>query len=236
MWQKTVRKTVYSLDIGNYCPDLTRLTHPLMKRYAKKIGAEFHLITERQFPDWPIVYEKLQIYQLAQEHGNDWSIYIDGDALVHPDMLDLTAFVSKDTVIHNDFDVVEHRFAPDRFFLRDGRHIGSGNWFAMASDWCIELWKPLDDLTLQDAVERIHPTAKEFQSGTMEASHLIDDFTLSRNIAKYGLKAMRVKDLYKTKMGYTPEIGYLWHRYLLPEEVKVVEALKVLKEWGVHIT
>lgn len=235
MWQKSLRKTVYTLNIGNYCPDLTRLTFPLMRRYAEKIGAEFHIITERKFPDWPVVYEKLQLYDLAQEHGNDWNIYIDADALVHPDMLDLTAFVPKDTVVHNGFDVVEHRFVPDRFFLRDGRHIGSGNWFAMASDWCVELWKPLDDLTMKEAVARIYPTAKEHCSGMVEASHLIDDFTLSRNISKYGLKATTVKELYK-RMGYGPDIGYLWHRYMLPEEVKLEEAHKTLKAWGVMIT
>ena len=187
MWQKSLKKTVYVLNVDDYAPEITEVTYPLIKHYAEKIGAEFYEIRERKFPGWPPVYEKMQIYQLAQEMGNDWNIYIDSDALVHPDCMDITNHLSKDTVAHNGRDPADHRWRYDRFFLRDGRHIGSCNWFTAASDWCIDLWKPLDDLTKEEAVANIYPVVNELNT-VIIPEHLIDDYVLSRNIAKYSLK------------------------------------------------
>jgi hypothetical protein len=234
MYQRSIKKTIYTLNIGNYAPSITTLTYPLMKAYAQKIRADFYVITERKFPDWPVVYEKMQVYDLAQQHGNEWTYYIDSDCLIHPDMFDITHHMGRDQIAHNAFDVASHRWVYDRFFHRDGRHIGSGNWLAIASDWCLELWKPLDDLTLEEAVARIYPTIRERNSGVIEPAHLIDDFTLSRNIAKYGLKVTNVRSIMKT-MGYADNIGFLWHRYAIPEEQKLTEMNKVLKEWGITI-
>ena len=83
-----IKKTLYTLNIGDYAPEIRALTFPLLRGWADKIGADFHVIEERKFPDWPIVYEKLQIYELGQ--GNDWNIFADADTLVHPEMFDVT--------------------------------------------------------------------------------------------------------------------------------------------------
>ena len=77
MWQKPLKKTVFTLNIDGYAPEVTELTYPLMKHYAAKIGADFHIIKERKFPDWPPVYEKMQIYQLAQEMKNSIAGIVD---------------------------------------------------------------------------------------------------------------------------------------------------------------
>lgn len=148
MWQKQPKKTIFTVRVDNYAPEICELTYPLIKAWAHKIGAQFHVIRERKFPDWPPVYEKLQIYQIAQDMQNDWNIYLDSDALVHPDTFDITEHLSRDTVCHNGNDMAGCRWRYDRFFQRDGRHIGSCNWLAIASDLCIELWKPLDDFNL----------------------------------------------------------------------------------------
>jgi hypothetical protein len=79
-----------TLNIGDYAPEICALTYPLLQSYARKIGADFYVIRESRFPDWPLVYEKLQIYDLAR-NGSDWNIYIDSDALVNPEMFDVTA-------------------------------------------------------------------------------------------------------------------------------------------------
>ena len=88
MWNKPLKKTLYTLNIGNYGPEITALTYPYMRRYAEKIGADFFIITERKFPGWPVTFEKLQIYELSQQHANDWNIFCDGDCLIHPDLMD----------------------------------------------------------------------------------------------------------------------------------------------------
>jgi hypothetical protein len=230
MWQKKLKKTIFTLNIKNkYAPEITALTYPLIKRYADKIGADFFVIKERKFPQFPVVYEKLQIYELSQEMENDWNIYIDSDALVHPDLMDITNHLPKDTVLHNASDLASNRWKYDRFFMRDGRNIGSCNWFTIASDWCIELWKPLDDLTLKEAVVNINPTVGELNS-VITAEHLIDDYTLSRNIAKYGLKFVTFLNLIN-RLGQ-PQSDYLWHIYTAPMEEKVVQMKGVLKRWG----
>jgi hypothetical protein len=220
-------KTVYTLNVENYNPDITALTYPLLKRWAQKIGAAFHVITERKFPYWPPVMEKLQLFDLGKQHKNDWNIYIDSDALVHPDFFDPTDYIQKDMVLHNGADFAGHRWSYDEYFRRDGRHISSCNWFAVASDWCLDLWHPPENLTLEDALARIHPTVEEL-STVITADHLIDDYLLSRNIARFGLK-------FKTVLTLTEEIkapgNYLWHQYVLKEPEKIEQMKMVLRDW-----
>src|SRR5882672_8362849 len=139
-----MKKTIFTLNVDGYSSEITELTYPLIKQYANKIGADFHIIKTRKYPEYPAVYEKMQIYDLGREMQNDWNIYIDSDALVHPDMFDVTEFLSKDTVCHNGTDMANNRWRYDRYFQRDKRHIGSCNWFTIASDWCLDLWHPLD--------------------------------------------------------------------------------------------
>lgn len=226
-----MKKVIFTLNIDNYAPEITRLTYPLMRHWARKIGADFQQITERKFSDWPVVYEKLQIFELGAE--NDWNIYIDSDALVHPDFYDPTDHLPPNTVCHNGNDMAGNRWRYDRHFRRDGRHIGSCNWFTIAPQNCIDLWKPLDDLTLEQAVENISTTISELTSGAIERSHLIDDYTLSRNIAKFGLKFKTVREIqaeFRTK--YVDEKSglektgdknsYLYHQYTyaIPEKLR----------------
>lgn len=228
MWHKKFKKTIFTLNVDNYAPEITELTYPLIKRYAKKIGAELYTITERKSPGLPPVYEKLQIYDLAQNMQNDWNIYIDSDALVHPDMFDVTEFLNKDTVCHNGNDMANNRWKYDNYFRRDGRNIGSCNWFAAASDWCVDLWHPLD-ISYEDAVENIFPIQHELNT-VITRDHLIDDYTLSRNISRFGLKFKPIVQIQR-------EIGdggnYLWHQYTIPIDEKVKEMRRVLSNWAV---
>lgn len=228
-WQKTTRKTIYTLNIGDYAPEICFLTYPLIKEYASKIGADFKVIKDRKFPEWPVTYEKLQIYELAKQDGNDWSIYIDSDALVAPDFFDITDHLSKDTICHNWKDMAGIRWRYDQYFRRDGRHIGSANWFTVASDWCLDLWKPLDDLTPEQAFSNIHPANHE---RAFESHHLIDDYTLSRNIARYRLKFTTVTDIC-SGLGWKRADGsgispFLNHFYDLTTEEKLDRLLRIL--------
>jgi hypothetical protein len=220
-------KTIYTLNIGNFAPTVTEITYPLMRHYARKIGAAFHIITERKFPGFPIPYEKIQIHDLAREHGDSWAMFLDADAMVHPECIDFTNYLPKDTVAHNGRDFAAVRWKYDKYFLRDGRNIGSCNWLAIASDWCLDLWKPLDDLTLEEAVENITITVSESRSGVIDREHLLDDYTLSRNIARYGLKHTTVMDL--TAKMFNREIACFWHAYTLPIADKTAQMRRVVK-------
>ena len=119
-----MKKTIFTLNIDNYAPEICDITYPLIKRYARKIGADFHIIKERKFDkSLPPVIEKFQVYELS--NGNDWSIYLDSDTLVHPETVDWTNFLNKDTVLFNGVDMGAVRWKYNELFLRDGRNIGA---------------------------------------------------------------------------------------------------------------
>lgn len=218
------KKTLWTLNIGGYAPEITRLTYPLFERYAKKIGADFRVITERVFPEMPIVYEKFQVWELGK--ANDWNIFIDSDAVLHPDCPDVTEVLSKDTVMCFATDYAPSRWKYDNYFRRDGRAIGWGNWFSVSSDWTRDLWRPLDDLTLAEAVENINVMVCE---GNMDKSHLIDDYVVSRNVARFGLKFKSFQTLLKESG--RPNDTFFWHNHLIPLEQKKQDIRKQMQIW-----
>jgi len=224
-----MKKTIYTVNVDGYAPEITAITYPLIERYAKKIGAAFHVITERKHPDKPPVFEKMQIYQLGRKMKNDWNLYIDSDALVHPDMFDVTEFLQKDTVCHNGADMANNRWRYDNYFRRDGRHIGSCNWFTVASDWCLDLWAPLD-ISYLDALENIFPIQSELNT-IITRDHLIDDYMLSRNIARFGLKFTTV---FEIMAKFKDEGNYFWHQYTIDNTEKVKQMGEVLDNWKVN--
>ena len=226
-----MKKNLYTLNIGGtYAPEICEMTYPLLKYWANKIGADFIELTERKFPDYPERYEKFQIYTLAKERPADWHIYIDCDALINPDMIDPTGYLPKDTVAHNGQDVASNRWKLDQYFWRDGRHISSCNWLMIASDWCLDVWHPLEDMTLEEAAKNIFPVTSERNGGTQPIM-LIDDYVMSRNIARYGLKFTTVTDVCKNRCGYAGNF-MMMHQYNCPAAEKVAMMKNTLKQWG----
>jgi hypothetical protein len=224
---KKIKKTVFTLSVDDYAPEITSLTFPHLKFYADRIGADFCIISDRKWPDMPPVYEKLQIQQLAKDMDNDWNIFFDADTLVHPETIDFTNYIGKDTVLHNGTDMAAVRWRYDEYFLRDGRNIGSCNWCTIASDWCLDLWTPLD-IPFEQALDNIRATVYE-KNTIISDCHLIDDYTLSRNIARYGLK-------HETIVKLLPRIGlgeadFFFHVYTIPAEEKVKLLKETIKNW-----
>jgi hypothetical protein len=228
---KKAKKVIFTL---NTAPDeykeVTDLTYPFLKYYAHKIGAEFYEIKDRKFPDAKsITYEKCQVFQLAQDMGCEWVYFIDADALIHPDTMDFTVHIPKDTVMHHGNDLATFRWRYDKYFLRDGRHIGSCTWFIVASEWCLDIFRPLDDMKLEEAYKNIFPISGEIKAG-IEPWRLIEDYVYSRNIAKYGLKYISVDTLLKS-MGL--DSGALfYHQYAMDTQEKVVRLKNQMMEWN----
>lgn len=219
-----MRKTLWTLNIGNYAPEITKMTYPLFERFATKIGADFRQITDRVFPDMPVVYEKFQIGQ--QGRSNDWNIFIDSDAIIHPDCPDPTEYLSKDTVMCYATDFGPSRWGYDRHFRRDGRHIGWGNWFSISSDWTIDLWEPLD-IPMGEALKQISVYVCEEKRFSKE--HLIDDFTVSRNVAKFGLKFKSFQTMLK-ETGQEKN-HFLWHNHLIDRKTKASSIREQINLW-----
>lgn len=226
------RKVLYTLSVDGYAPGITALTFPLMRHYARKIGAEFHVIGERRYPAWPVACEKFQVYDLAREAGAEWAMFLDADTLVHPETIDFTQHIPKDTVAHNGADFAPVRWRPHEYLLRDGRNIGSCNWCAIASEWCLDFWNPAGLAGSPDKVaECIYPVLEELNTGLVAPEHLIDDYLMSLNVARYGLKFTTLIDLEK-RLGMSGTY-FFWHQYLIPAREKVRQMREVIALWGV---
>jgi len=216
-------KTVFTLNIGNYEPQITNLTYPFMEEYAKKIGADFYEITERKLPSWPVSYEKMQIHGLGRD--SEWSIFFDADTLIHPDTIDFTVHMDRDTVYNNSTDMAHLRWVYDDFFKRDGRNIGTGNWMAFVPKWCLDYWRPLE-IPLDYALKNIHPTLEEIKGG-LGQDHFIDGYATSRNVARFGLKFDTIENLLN-KLGMGDE-RFFWHGYNMTSEQKLLQIKSILQ-------
>ena len=110
-----MKKLLVTLDI-NYNKNITDITHPYMKSYTNKIDADFKIITERKFPNQPVICEKFQVYDISKEY--DWTILIDCDAIIHTNCPDVTEVYNKDVVIFNAYDLYPLRFKPNNYSRR----------------------------------------------------------------------------------------------------------------------
>jgi hypothetical protein len=216
-----MKKLLVTLDI-NYTKQITDITYPYMKSYADKIDAEFKIITERKFSDQPVICEKFQVYDISKEY--DWTILIDCDAIIHPNCPDVTEVYNKDVVIFNGYDLYPLRFKPNNYTRRDGRNIGAPPWFNVFSDWTRHLWKPYENPTKY--LSEINLIHKEKNFG-YKPEHILTDYLVSRNIAKYGLK---VKTVLHDMFASYPKDGYplfFIHQYSISQEEKI----EYLKNW-----
>ena len=225
-----MRKALFLLNINDYEPEITALTMPLFKRWAARIRAEIVEMKFRYYPDMPMVYEKFQIYNLAQLYHADWNIYMDMDTLVHPNFFDFVEYVPKNVVMSYRKEPVTTKFIMDDYFRRDGRFIGVGGFFVAASNQCLDLWHPLDDLTKEEVLDRIIPLAQETEAG-VPRTHLFEEFILSRNIARYGLRYKMISEL-QTEVGL-PNINHCWHIPTVPSAVKLEKMRGIVDAWGV---
>ena len=173
-----MKTAIWVLNINNYWPELCEITLPTLKWYAKKLDADFNLITERKYDGFPITYEKVQVHELGKEY--QWNILLDADFLIHPLCPDMRNFIPIDTV------GASHGYASnswldtdDIYFSRDGRNQGLATGLIMTSDLTHDLWEPLD-MSLEEALTKV------------KRKHILDEYCLSRNLAKYGLKYMGI--------------------------------------------
>ncbi len=81
------KKLVLTLSIGEEYEELSKITHPIIKKYADKIGADFHAISEQKISDTTPHWEKFQIYNLLNKY--DRILYVDTDIIIRDDCPDL---------------------------------------------------------------------------------------------------------------------------------------------------
>jgi hypothetical protein len=166
---------MHVLATPGYAPELCAITIPRLRVYASRIGADFNLIQERKFPDYPVNYERMQVYEAGKEY--DWNINIDADMVVGSKLPDITETSPKGRVsIVMKYDLSKHFHTEGNiFFERDGRDVGLVDAFVVTSSYTHDLWKPLSG---------------DFEShkGLFKDTEYrrISEYCLSLNLATYG--------------------------------------------------
>jgi len=104
---------VVTIAIGDHYQQMGLVTHPFMRRYADRIGADFRAITEqclsRSTPHW----EKFRIHDILESY--DRVFYVDTDALIMPECPNIFNVVPQDTFGAFNEGVYFDRKYPDYF-------------------------------------------------------------------------------------------------------------------------
>jgi len=174
---------VWTMVVGDYLPELCEVTVPTIEAYADRIGADFRTITERRHPDWPMTYEKVQLYS---ESRDGWTIFIDADTVVGEKMPDVTRHVPPGHVaFHMAYDagkILPH----DYWLMQDGRNVGVGTSFMAFQHGQRCLLEPFKEPF--STVQRRMLTA-----GTR--LHIADEYCASRNLARHGLDFIGISQI-----------------------------------------
>lgn len=173
---------IHVVAVNNYFPELLELTYKTMELYAKKTQSKLNVITERKFPDWPVLTEKLQVYNYDDY---DWNILMDADILIHPDAYDPLIRFDPRLVGNKDEYPASNQLRMDKYFLRDGRNVGISGCLICTSRLTHDLWEFPTDLTKEEVIGNI-----------LQERKCVDEYVVSRNLAKYGL---RYKELFPVK-------------------------------------
>lgn len=214
-------KTIYVLNIDNYLPEITSITYPLIRDYCKRIGAEFIEIKDRKFKDYPITYEKLQIYELGK--NSDWNIYIDSDVLISPYLQDITNDVNHNTVIIKDGFKADLKFPINSYLLRDGRNFGVSGCLIACSNICHDFWRPIE-ISSEEMINNIMISEENIQKG-LTKGHYSDEYAFTMNVARFGLKCIGLKKW---------EHEFIYHPYDYDnQEDKLNDLKRVLREWDI---
>lgn len=229
-----MKKLVTVLCTDDWQPNIRSLTFPLFKHFARKIGADFHVIRTRQFPDHPLCYERFQLYELSKHY--DWVYQFDADLLLHPDMPDLTPLLTKDVAVVSQPGMASQSYQSDEYFLRDGRNLCVGIFFTLTSDWTRDFWNPPLDISPEVAMSRCTPKVFEWRERQLFHEHVVIDYLISRNVARYGIKIKPIQSVFSDALarGYCsllPVDDYIMHNASLQNHHKLAHIRNVLQNY-----
>jgi hypothetical protein len=170
-----MKKILHVVNINDFFPELFAYTFPTMKKYAERYDWEINLITKRKFPEWHINYEKMQVWEDGKDA--DMNLLVDADVLIHPKFPCVSGIVPEYYIGFNDNYHASRKFILNDYFRRDGRDVGIASNFVVSYKSTHDVWEPLKDIT-----------PEEGRKITFVREGDIDEYCLSHNMAKYGLK------------------------------------------------
>lgn len=165
-------KKLFVVRVGNYWPEICRYTIPTIEFWAKKNNWQYVEIKDKYFNgDFSPTVEKLQIAKLGAE--SDWNLLIDADVMIRPDLYDMTNSEDPKIVRSSYGFPADKKFKSSLYFERDGRNQGISGGCVLSSRLTHDLW---NNSPLQWAKDHCADR------------HIIDEFVISTNLARYGLK------------------------------------------------
>lgn len=210
-------RAVAVLNVNNYRPDICEITLPNLKGYADRIGADFIQINSRKYPDWHPAYEKLQAWQLS--HDFDELILIDADIILHPKFIDMLTPLPDNcfgswmsySILNKDLSLWPAD--KDPYFLRDGRNFGVVGSMVACKKNTKHIFKPLSSRHAPEETQKM-----------LYRPAIIDEYVMSRNAAKYGLKYQCL----------WPSVNGVHHAELTTkgEEDALIKIKQQLMEWS----
>ena len=169
-----MKKILHIVNINNFFPELFEMTFPTVQAYAQRYGYDINLITERKFPGFHINYEKMQVWEAGKDA--DVNLLVDADVLIHPQFPDAATIVPPHHIGFNDNYNASTKFHMNHYFMRDGRDVGIASNFVISYRSTHDVWEPL---TI---------TPEQGRRITFVREGDIDEYCISQNMAKYGLR------------------------------------------------
>lgn len=207
-----MKKAVHVVNIDNFFPELWDLTYPTIKAYADRIHADLNIISKRKYEGVHINFEKMQVYEDGKSY--DANFLVDADVLIHNKFPDFTTIVPNHHIgfNHNYHASTKFDVSNNIYFQRDGRDVG------IASNAVISYKSTHDIFELNSIETNDIPKICKVREGD------IDEYNLSLNLAKYGLK-------------YTGICWESWQEYYFQHigtgdrQKAIVIANAILKRW-----
>ncbi len=169
-----LKRKLHVVYINDFFPELWKLTLPSIEAYADRFGYQLNIISKRKFPEWHINYEKMQVYEDGMDC--DVNLLVDADMLIHPQYPDILGLCPPNWVAVMDGYYASEKLLLNSDFLRDGRDVGIASNFVFSGALTHDLWKPLEI------------TPEEGKKITFVREGDIDEYCLSKNMARYGIK------------------------------------------------
>lgn len=213
-----MKKRIFTLDVdGQYNQEIKDLCVPYQALFADKIGASYTILTRREFsnptdPTKPAISDKFRLFSFAQEEDT-WTWFLDIDAMIHPDALDITALIRPESVFMYGRDCSIQRFRNNVYFRRDQRWHGACTWNVLCSHVTADLWTPPMDPAW--CATQIRPTV--FERHVKTPASLLDDYSLSFNIARFGLQYSSWADI-EPLLKIPVQFQQYHHQYTEPPE------------------
>jgi len=169
-------KCIHVVALNNWQPELCAITIPNLMAYAKKIGADFNIISEPKFPTFPPNYERFQIWEEGKNYN--WNFNIDADTILSKDCEDPTEWIDPASVASLWGLDTKYYFktSDDYYFIRYNYMWGVADQFTVTSKFVHDIWTPTQ------------MTFEQTSSRCLKEPRQVSEYILSRNMAMFGLR------------------------------------------------